>query len=71
MTIIIQKHYTAYKEKNPPLCENCIWSIIFNKRPDEPSNMGCRKPGWEGYTINESPACGGLFFTEKINTGVL
>ena len=46
-------------------CENCVWSEKFKPRPDEKFNMGCKKPGWEGYTKNEDPSCGGVFFVPK------
>ena len=50
-----------------PKCSTCAWLSRFNKRPDEPSDMGCSKPGWEGYTFEDRPACGGDFYLPKSN----
>lgn len=47
-------------------CEDCIHVHSFIPRPDEQAKgwlLGCNKPGWEGYTQNEKPACGGTFFS--------
>jgi hypothetical protein len=50
-------------------CSNCIWvQHLMNVRPDEPSNLACRKPGWEGYTKDEKPDCGGVFFMKRVDT---
>jgi hypothetical protein len=43
-------------------CSTCCYVRHFDKRPDEPSNMGCTKPGWEGYTHADEMACGGCFY---------
>lgn len=43
-------------------CATCCYVQHFDKRPDEPSNMGCTKPGWEGYTHADEMACGGCFY---------
>lgn len=43
-------------------CSTCCYVRHFDKRPDEPSNMGCNKPGWEGYTFENDMACGGSFY---------
>ena len=43
-------------------CSTCKWVKRFAKRDDEPSNMGCSKPGFEGYTSDTSPACDGAFY---------
>ena len=43
-------------------CSTCCYVKHFNKRADEPSNMGCDKPGWEGYTFENDMACGGVFY---------
>jgi hypothetical protein len=47
------------KGSNMINCEDCIWHERFEKREDEPSDFGCKKPGWEGYTDNLNPNCGG------------
>lgn len=46
-------------------CSNCTYGETFVKRLDEPTNQGCKKPGWEGYTSDETPMCGGDFFIAK------
>lgn len=46
-------------------CSTCDYLKRFNKRPDEPSDMGCNKPGWEGYTFEDRPACDGAFYYPK------
>lgn len=46
-------------------CATCCYVQHFDKRPDEPSNMGCTKPGWEGYTNADEMACGGCFYFPK------
>lgn len=47
-------------------CYGCIWLREFDStRPDEPSNFGCKKPGYEGYTDPNNPDCGGVFYSEK------
>ena len=49
-------------------CDRCIWVDKFNPRKDEIERgliLGCKKPGWEGYTKNEEPSCGWCFFYEK------
>jgi hypothetical protein len=38
-------------------CRLCVWTEVFEKRPDEPTNCGCRKPGWEGYVDPQSCCC--------------
>lgn len=44
-------------------CDTCQWGEKFKyKRPDEPTEWGCRKLNWEGYTDPERPACGGVFW---------
>jgi hypothetical protein len=43
-------------------CSTCKYGRIFDKRLDEPSNMGCKKPGWEGYTFDNNPACNSVFY---------
>ena len=48
-------------------CDKCIWLRRFEKRPDETSDLGCAKPGWEGYTTLSKPACGGTLFIPKEN----
>jgi len=41
-------------------CPTCLWFEHFEKRPDEPSNMGCTQIDWAGYIRDpESPPCGG------------
>jgi hypothetical protein len=32
--------------------------------------MGCKKPGWEGYTYNDAPTCGGVFFKKKVDDDI-
>jgi len=47
-------------------CSNCVWVHKFNPRQDEIDRgltIGCKKPGWEGYSHDDDPACGGVFFT--------
>ena len=51
-------------------CEDCVYYDDFKPRKDEikkysESVRGCRKPGWEGYTFNDNPYCGGQFFVER------
>lgn len=46
-------------------CSKCVSVHRFIPREDEIARglmMGCRKPGWEGYTHDDNPACGGVFF---------
>ena len=46
-------------------CATCAWVHRFTPRPDEVERgltMGCKKPGWEGYTRENEPACGGVFY---------
>ncbi len=46
-------------------CSDCVCVDKFKPRPDEIERgllMGCKKPGWEGYTHDDNPACGGVFF---------
>jgi hypothetical protein len=31
--------------------------------------MGCKKKGWEGYTTNDRPACGGYDFLDRQDQG--
>ena len=53
-------------------CEDCIWVDIFTPRQDEierGQTMGCTKPDWEGYTRNDKPDCGGVFFSPKKQIG--
>lgn len=48
-------------------CDRCKWVGRFNPRPDEVERgwvLGCRKPGYEGYTKENAPACDGVFFTQ-------
>ena len=48
-----------------PSCPQCVWVDRFRPRPDEVERghvLGCRKPGWEGYTSPTHMACGGVFF---------
>jgi len=53
-------------------CSTCCYVKHFNKRADEPSNMGCNKPGWEGYTFENDMACGGSFYfpNAQISVGI-
>lgn len=38
-------------------CHNCMWAEIFDARPDEPSQHGCKRPGMERYVLNpDNPA---------------
>ena len=49
-------------------CKDCTWVHEFKPRQDEIKHertLGCRKPGWEGYTKNDEPMCGGVFFIQK------
>lgn len=58
----IEESVTEWREStglNMVYCEDCIWHEQFEKRTDESSNFGCKKPGWEGYTHNHAPVCGG------------
>ena len=50
-------------------CSKCIWGERLDARPDEPSKLGCTRPGWEGYTSDEKPSCGGTFFIEGLDQG--
>lgn len=46
-------------------CLNCVWVDKFKPRQDEKARgliLGCKKPGWEGYTKKEKMACDGVFF---------
>ena len=43
-------------------CKDCHWSETFNKRPDEPSNMGCTYRNWEGY-VKPDDTC--TFYSKK------
>jgi hypothetical protein len=47
-------------------CSDCVWVHKFRPRQDEIDRgltIGCKKPGWEGYSHDDKPACGGVFFT--------
>ena len=47
--------------KDGRTCGLCSRLETFEPRSDEPSNMGCRAPGWEGYvTDTNDPPCGGI-----------
>ena len=49
--------------KDGRTCGLCSRLETFEPRSDEPSNMGCRAPGWEGYvTDTNDPPCGGIAF---------
>lgn len=48
-------------------CSTCVHVKRFTKREDEPSDMGCNKLGWEGYTSEDRMACDGAFYYPKIN----
>lgn len=61
------------RDKQEIRCENCIWVDRFKPRPDEIVRgffMGCKKPGWEGYTYNDAPTCGGVFFKKKVDDDI-
>ena len=48
-----------------PRCRDCVYVDLFKPRNDERARgllMGCRKPGWESYTHDDNPSCGGVFF---------
>lgn len=43
------------QDKPREKCDNCLYGNRFDPRPDEldrygPDVMGCKLPGWEGYT---------------------
>jgi len=49
-------------------CIDCRWLNRFKPRPDEIEKglvIGCRHPGYEGYTWNDAPACGGTCFEKR------
>ena len=46
-------------------CSKCVFVYMFIPNENEIAlgrTLGCGKPGWEGYTNNDNPACGGAFF---------
>ena len=50
-------------------CSHCVRVHKFNPRRDEIDRgltIGCKKPGWEGYSHDDAPACGGVFFSTNI-----
>ena len=49
-------------------CIDCQWLNRFKPRPDEIERglvIGCRCPGYEGYTKNDKPMCGGVSFVKR------
>jgi hypothetical protein len=52
----------------PRCCETCRYVDKFEPREDEKKMglvLGCKKPGWEGYTSPLRMACGGQFYWPK------
>lgn len=52
-----------------PSCLTCTYVHHFRPRPDEVARgqlLGCQKPGWEGYTRADAPACGGVFWRQVV-----
>jgi len=51
-------------------CTTCRYYKKFSsKRPDEPTDGGCTKRNWEGYTSDEHPFCGLTFWEKRCDTG--
>ena len=46
-------------------CRDCELCEMFNPRGDEPSDTGCRYPGYEGYENPFMPSCDGRLFQPK------
>ena len=47
-------------------CDTCRYGRKFDPRlPQDLTDWGCEKPGWEGYTEPEKPACGFVFWRKK------
>lgn len=49
-------------------CNDCVWVEKFKPREDEIKRnllMGCTRKNFEGYTHENNPACGGVFFVKK------
>lgn len=49
----------------PITCETCRYVDRFHPRPDAVARalrLGCRYPGVEGYTQEDTPQCGGVFY---------
>ena len=49
-------------------CSTCYWVDNFKPRQDEIDRnllIGCKKPGWEGYTYDDTPTCGGVFYLKR------
>ena len=50
----------------PNCCETCVWIHRFEPREDEKLKglvIGCKKPGYEGYSSPGRMACGGVFWS--------
>lgn len=54
------------EQNKPRRCGNCIWSKKFEKRPDEPSNIGCKYPNWEHYITDEGEALGCFTYSKRL-----
>lgn len=49
-------------------CESCRYLQTFTPRPDELRMglvIGCKKPGYEGYTSPLKMACDGVFYEQN------
>lgn len=50
----------------PKCCETCVWIHRFEPREDEKRRglvIGCKKPGYEGYSSPLRMACDGVFWS--------
>lgn len=58
------------KDDSKVLCSTCAWVDKFRPRQDEIDRglvLGCNKPRWEGYTHDDNPAGGGVFYSKRID----
>lgn len=49
-------------------CIDCVWVKTFKPRKDEIERkllLGCGRSNCEGYTHENNPVCGGVFFSKK------
>jgi hypothetical protein len=55
------------KKDKPKCCETCHWCDKFEPRQDELARglvLGCKLPGYEGYTSPLRMACSGTGYLE-------
>jgi hypothetical protein len=49
---------------DPRICRDCAWFVVlYDPRPDEPSEYACRQPNWAGYVMDpDKSECSGVAF---------